>query len=74
VYFFEAWKAKWLGSTVDLGPNETLAAAGKRNSCKISPWGNLSIARKIQKSPAGKRKGGVLPYSISAILKDIRQR
>jgi hypothetical protein len=43
-------------------------------AAKYPSWGNLSIARKIQKSPAGKRKGGVLPYSISAILKDIRQR
>ena len=32
----------------------------------------IEIARLIQQSPAGKRNGGILPYSISAILKYIR--
>jgi hypothetical protein len=41
---------------------------------KHPDWGDLQIARNIQRSAAGKRKGGVLPYSISAILKDIRYR
>ena len=33
----------------------------------------VQIARTIQRSAAGKRKGGILPYSISAILKYIRE-
>jgi hypothetical protein len=41
---------------------------------KHPTWGNVRIAQQIQKSASGKRKGGVLPYSISAILKDIRSR
>jgi len=41
---------------------------------KHPTWGNIRIAQQIQKSASGKRKGGVLPYSISAIVKDIRSR
>jgi hypothetical protein len=41
---------------------------------KHPTWGSIRIAQQIQKSVAGKRKGGVLPYSISAIVKDIRSR
>lgn len=39
---------------------------------KNPAFNHIQIARAIQQSAVGKRKGGVLPYSISAILKYIR--
>src|SRR6185312_4201709 len=35
-------------------------------------WGTVEIARAIQATPEGKRKGGRLPYTIAVITKYIR--
>ena len=37
-------------------------------------WDHVQIARKIQGSNIGKRKGGILAYSISSIVKYVRRR
>ena len=37
-------------------------------------WDYVRIAHHIQKSTDGKRKGGLLPYTIAAIVKHIRKR
>jgi len=46
-----------------------MAAVIANNNPGVS---RIQIARAIQRSAAGKRNGGVLPYSVSAILKCIR--
>jgi hypothetical protein len=46
-----------------------MAAAIANRNPDLNP---IQIARRIQQSNAGKRKGGVLTYSITVILKYIR--
>ena len=46
-----------------------MAAAMANKNPHLSP---IQIARRIQQSSTGKRKGGVLTYSITVILKYIR--
>ena len=46
-----------------------MAAAMANKNPRLSP---IQIARRIQQSSAGKRKGGVLTYSITVILKHLR--
>jgi hypothetical protein len=41
---------------------------------KNPKWDQVQIARRIQLSNEGKRKGGVLSYSITTIIKYIRGR
>ena len=43
-------------------------------SKKHPHWDDVRIAHHIQTSKEGKRKGGMLPYTIAAILKHIRKR
>jgi hypothetical protein len=37
-------------------------------------WDIVQIARKIQGSSIGRRKGGVLAYTVTAIVRYIRRR